>query len=187
MKSGTRALGIAESYGPEADSSTLAGAVVRADRVLDGASFGQCTVGGLDVTDAIIDLVERLDRPDVHVCMLGAVAPAWYNVIDLEAVRDGTGLPVVAVTFEASEGLESGLQKAFSGVELENRLERYRALPPRRSLELEGPSGGSVVYVRSVGLERARADRFVRVFTPEGGRPEPLRVARLLARAADEG
>jgi len=41
------------------------------------------------------------------------------------------------------------------------------------------------VFVRGVGLADDEAADVVRAFTPEGGRPEPLRVARLAARAAD--
>ncbi|WP_312912622.1 DUF99 family protein [Natronosalvus caseinilyticus] len=198
MKPGTRALGVAESYRPGADQSTLAGAVVRADRVLDGAIFDRCTVGGLDATEAIVSLVTSLDRPDVRVCFVGAVAPAWYNLLDLETIHDRTSVPVVAVTFEESDGLESGIREAFSGEALETRLERYRSLPPRRSVRLEGETGSDsagseemssdgaeTVYVRAVGLDMDRAASFVRAFTPEGGRPEPIRVARTLARAGD--
>ncbi|USZ73375.1 DUF99 family protein [Natronosalvus halobius] len=218
MKPGTRALGIAESYRPGADESTLAGVVVRADRVLDGAIFDRCTVGGLDATDAIVSLVTGLERPDVRVCFVGAVAPAWYNLLDLEAIYDRTGVPVVAVTFEESDGLEPGLREAFSGEALEMRLERYRSLPPRRSVRLESEmtsdgadsdemdsdemdsdemgsdemgsdgadsDGAETVYVRTAGLDADRAASFVQTFTPEGGRPEPIRVARTLARAGD--
>ena len=41
------------------------------------------------------------------------------------------------------------------------------------------------VFVRAVGLEDDAARDVVRGFTPEGGRPEPVRVARVAARAVD--
>ncbi len=180
MKSGVRALGVAESYRDE--RSTLAGAVVRADRVVDGLGFVSCTVGGTDATDAVVSLVERIAREDVRYLMFGAVAPAWYNVFDLSTIHRRADRPVLAVTFEESEGLEDGLREAFSGPDLEVRLERYRALPPRRAV----PVGEETVYVRACGLEFEEAREVVRAFTPEGGRPEPLRVARLAARAGAE-
>jgi endonuclease V-like protein UPF0215 family len=43
---------------------------------------------------------------------------------------------------------------------------------------------GETVFVRAVGPDADEAARIVRAFTPEGGRPEPLRVARLAARGA---
>jgi len=179
VKAGTRAVGIAESTAGGSERSTLAGAIVRADRVVDGLTFGSCTVGGTDGTEAVIELVERLERPDIRYILLGAIAPAWYNVLDLRAIARTLERPVLAVTFEASAGLEAGLQAAFSGEELSIRLAAYESLPPRKRLSVNGET----VFVRSVGLEGERAQTVVRVFTPEGGRPEPIRVARVAARA----
>ncbi|QCS41821.1 DUF99 family protein [Natrinema versiforme] len=185
MKPGVRALGIAESYRGDHDrnraESTLAGAVVRADRVCDGLEYAACRVGGTDGTDAVIGLLDDLGRPDIRYVLLGAVAPAWYNLLDLSRIHEAVDRPVIAVTFEASDGLEASLREAFSGPELEARLATYRALPERRDLSVNDET----VYVRSVGLEADEAAAVVRAFTPEGGRPEPIRVAGQAARAAD--
>jgi endonuclease V-like protein UPF0215 family len=180
MKAGTRALGIAESY--RSETSTLAGAVTRASRVIDGFAFSTCTVGGDDATDAMVDLYERLDREDVRYVLVAGVAPAWYNLVDLHAIHEVTDRPVVAVTFEESSGLEASLREAFDGDALARRLDAYEALPPRRPLD----AGDDTVFVRSVGVDDDEADEVIRAFTPEGGRPEPLRVARLAARACDD-
>lgn len=179
MKSGARALGVAESFA--GDRSTLAGVVVRADRTVDGVAFATCTVGGTDATDAVIRLWDRLDREDVRHVVIAGVAPAWYNLLSLERVHRATDRPVLAVTFEAGESLEEPLREQFSGAGLERRLETYRGLPPRERVGV----GDGTVYVRSVGLPRGDAADVVRAHTHEGGRPEPLRVARLVARAAD--
>ncbi|CCQ33473.1 Protein of unknown function DUF99 [Halorhabdus tiamatea SARL4B] len=179
MKSGVRALGVAESY--TGDSSTLAGAVVRASRVTDGFVFGSCAVGGSDATDAIVEMVDRLDRPDVRLLLVAGIAPAWFNVIDLHRIHDETGLPVLSITFEESEGLEPTLREEFSGEALAWRLDTYRAQPERERVSVDDET----VFVRSVGCDAGEAREVVRAFTPEGGRPEPLRVARLAARAAD--
>jgi len=179
MKPGTRALGVAESY--RGDRSTLAGAVVRASRVVDGIEFASCTVGGSDATAGIVDLWARLGREDVRYVLVAGVALAWYNVVDLRRVHEATGRPVLAVTFEASEGLEPSLRDEFDGEALERRLAAYEALPARRRVDV----GDEAVFVRSVGADADEARRVVRAFTPEGGRPEPLRVARLAARAGD--
>ncbi|MEY7851821.1 DUF99 family protein [Natrarchaeobius sp. A-rgal3] len=181
MKPGTRALGVAESYRSDRDRSTLAGAVVRADGIVDGLAYESCTVGGTDATDAVTSLVADLERPDVQYVLVGAVAPAWYNVLDLSSVHQSTECPVIAVTFEASDGLEDGLREAFDGAALEGRLEAYRRLPDRRAVSVDDET----VYVRAVGCEFATARDVVEAFTQSGGRPEPIRVAQLAARAAD--
>ena len=179
MKAGVRALGIAESF--RDDTSTLAGVVVRASRVVDGFAFSSCSVGGTDSTDAVIDLVADLGREDVRYLLLAGIAPAWFNVLDLRRVHAAVDRPVVSVTFEESSGLESALCEAFDGDALAARLETYRAQPARREVSVNGET----VYVRHVGLPADEAADVVRAFTPEGGRPEPLRVSRLAARAAD--
>lgn len=180
MKPGARTLGIAFSDGPS--TSTVAGAVVRPDRATDGFAFSTCTVGGTDSTDAIVDLWERLDREDVQHLLVAGIAPAWFNLIDLHAVREATGRPTLAVSFEDSEGLEPALAEHFEGGEREERAGIYASLPPRREVVVDGES----VYVRAVGLDDDEAADVVRAFSPGGGRPEPLRVARLLARAGRE-
>ncbi|WP_410765719.1 DUF99 family protein [Haloferax sp. DFSO60] len=200
MKPGTRALGIAESYGGteranstpathslptnaasgDAPRSTICGAVVRADRVVDGLAFDYWTVGGDDATDAICRVWETLDREDVRYILISGIAPAWFNLIDLHHVAAETNRPVISVSFEQSEGLEPALNEQFSGDEREWRLERYRNAPTRTPLEIDGEQ----VFVRAVGCDDDTAARVVHAFTPEGGRPEPLRVARMAARAA---
>jgi endonuclease V-like protein UPF0215 family len=181
VKSGTRALGVACSDGEV--TSTLAGAVVRADRVVDGFVFGTCTVGGLDATDTLLDCFHSLDRPDVRYLLLSGVAPAWFNLFDLSRIHEATGRPVVSVSFEESEGLAPALRREFADEALARRLSLYESLPERTSVSVGAGDTTGSVFVRSVGLEPAECRQVVREFTPEGGRPEPIRVARLAARA----
>lgn len=180
MKPGVRALGIAESY--RGDVSTLAGVVVRASRVVDGFAFGSCTVGGTDATEEMVALVDRLDREDVQFLFVAGIAPAWFNVVDLQELHEGTGVPVLSITFEDSTGLESAIREHFDGQARETRLERYRAQPPRHAVRVDD----ATLFVRTVGFDDGSAAEVVRAFTPEGGRPEPVRIARQAARAADE-
>jgi len=145
-------------------------------------------------------LVDRVDRPDVSVLLLAGVAPAWFNVLDLSRLHRETGLPTLSISFEASPGLALAIREAFDGAEREWRLDTYDSLPSRRSLTVNDEQ----VFVRGVGVDtpvaedadpdddtptlapNCEAAQIVRGFTPEGGRPEPLRVARLAARAGRE-
>ena len=181
MKSGTRALGVAESYdgSPDAEASTLAGAVVRADRTVDGVGFERCTVGGTDATESVRSLTDRLARADVRYVFLAGIALSWYNVVDLHSVHEAVNRPVLSITFEESDGLDDAIAEAFDGESLERRLDVYRAQPPRRRVEVNDQA----VFVRSVGASDETAEQLVKQFTPAGGRPEPLRVARMAARA----
>jgi hypothetical protein len=180
VKAGVRALGVAESF--DGEESTLAGAVVRADRVVDDLAYATCTVGGTDATDRIAGLWDRLDRPDVRYLLCAGIAPAWYNILDLDALSAATERPVIAVTFEEPSGsLREALAAEFDGEALASRVAAVERLPARRRLTL----GGKPRFLRAVGCSASDARDVVRAFTPEGGRPEPLRVARLAARAGD--
>ncbi|MFC7058634.1 DUF99 family protein [Halovenus salina] len=179
MKSGARALGVAESY--RGETSTVAGVVTRADRTVDGVAFETCSVGGTDATAAIALIFADLGREDIQYLLVAGIAPAWYNIVDLGRLYEATETPVLSVSFEDSEGLGDAIREAFDGEAAQKRLDSYDALPERQPVELDdGP-----VYVRSLGIDDEAAAAVVRAFTPEGGRPEPLRVARLAARGGD--
>jgi endonuclease V-like protein UPF0215 family len=177
---GGRVLGVAESHS-SGSQSTIAGAVLRSDRALDGLAFSTISHGGSDSTVRIAALFDDLGREDVQAVLLAGVAPAWFNLVDLVALAERIDRPAVAVSFEASEGLEPALREQFSGGALDERLAVYRRLPERRRVKVNDEA----LFVRAVGCDAASAADLVRRHTPEGGRPEPLRVARLAARAAD--
>ncbi len=179
MKAGVRAVGVAESF--TGQQSTLAGVVSRADGVIDGLEFASCTVGGFDATDRITALLDRVVREDVKYVFIAGIAPAWYNILDLEQIQSAADRPVIAVTFEDSEGLRPALEEAFDGETLEARLERYDKLPERTRVRVNDET----LFVRAINIPEQDASEVIRAFTPAGGRPEPLRVARLAARAAD--
>jgi len=137
---------VAESYRGTDDgttTSTLAGAVVRVDRTVDDFVFATCTVGGTDATDAVIDCWRRLDREDVRYLLLSGVAPAWYNVVDVERVASAVDRPVLAVSYEESEGLSDAIRHAFGPSAREARLATYETLPRRRRVDGTGETGRS--------------------------------------------
>ena len=57
LKSGVRVLGIAESFVQGAKKSVLAGVVMRRDLIIDGAAFGYSTIGGMDATGTILEIL----------------------------------------------------------------------------------------------------------------------------------
>jgi len=181
FKKGIRALGVAECFRRRASrKSILAGVVVRADMLVDGFSFATATVGGLDATEAVIRLYERLGRQDVNVLMLNGCVISWYNVIDLHEVAERTGKPLICVTYEPSPGLEKYFAEYFPG-DWRERLAIYERNGPRTCVKLRT---GHEVFIRAIGLDEDEAVRVLNKFTLHGRVPEPLRLARLLARAA---
>ncbi len=180
-KSGIRALGVAESFRPGEPSSTLAGVVMRSDLVVDGFAIGKTSVGGDDASAAIAALYRKLRRNDVNVLMVSGAVLSLYNIIDVELLARKVGLPVLCLTYKETSGIEESIRRHFpSGSE--SKLLAYRKLGRRRRLRLKS---GGVVFVRSSGLTSAESRSVVDLFTLQGSVPEPVRVARLLARAVN--
>ncbi len=178
-KKGVRVLGIAESFVKGGKESVLAGVVMRADLLIDGFSFSKITVGGMDATDGVLRIFNKLGRRDVNAIFLNGCVISWFNIIDLHRVHGVTGLPVLCVTYEESEGLEKYLREYFP--DCEERIKAYKSLGGREKIVLHT---GHEVLVRSLGLEtKERVKVVLDKFTLQGSIPEPLRVARLLARA----
>jgi hypothetical protein len=176
-KKGLRALGIAESYAGRT-ISTLAGVVMRKDLRIDGVVFGTVTVGGRDATDAVIGMVEELNRKDINLILLSGCVIAWFNVMDPGRIHEVTGMPVICVTYEASEGLSADIRYHFP--EDHDRIAAYESLGERSPVLLHTKQ---TIYLRSWGMTLPDAERICNEFTLDGKIPEPLRVARLCARS----
>lgn len=180
MKPGVRALGIAESFRKRGKRSVLAGVVLRSDGPVDGVALESITVGGMDATDGVLRLYRALRRDDIPLVFLGGCVISWFNIVDLERVHRGTGLPLVCVTYGESPGLEGHLRDLFPE-DGEARVALYRGLGRRERIRL---ATGHDIYARILGLPRKEAQQWLDRFTLHGKVPEPVRVARLVARAA---
>jgi len=179
-KKGFRALGISESFIKGiSDESILAGVVMRADGAIDGFTFAKATVGGMDATEKILEMYRNLRRDDICVLLLNGCVISWYNVIDLHKVAEETNLPLICVTYNKSKGLEKYFKELFPQ-DWERRVETYRRNKSRTAINL---STGHTVYIRFIGLKVEEAKGILNKFTSHGSIPEPLRVARLLARS----
>lgn len=176
QKKGLRALGIAESYTGRANS-TLVGVVMRKDLRIDGFVTGTVTVGGTDATATVLAMVQNLGRDDLNVILLSGCVIAWFNIIEIDRIARETGLPVICVTYEESDGLFDDIRYHFPGDT--DRLDACGRLGEREPVELRT---GMTLYIRACGISIANAARFCNDFTLDGKIPEPLRVARLCAR-----
>ena len=177
-KKGIRVLGIAESFKKSNKKSTLAGVVMRRDLILDGMTYGFATIEGDDATDSIISMHRSLARDDINCILLDGLVISMYNIIDGELVSGETGLPVIAITFEDSKGLEDSIRRHFD--DWQGKLVQYQKLGSRKQVTLKT---GKNLFIRCWGLNQRRALAILDSFTLQGSIPEPIRVAKLAARS----
>jgi len=179
-KKGIRVFGIAESFKKSCVTSTLAGIVMRRDLIIDGMVFGTATIRGNDSTQNILTMFRSLKRNDVNCIMLDGVIISMYNIIHGEEIREKTGVPVIAITFKDSEGLEGTIERHFPNDSM-LKLEQYRNLGQRDQILLKTEKS---VFLRYWGLSSKEASAIVNSFTLQGSIPEPIRIAKLAARAS---
>ena len=178
-KPGIRALGVAESFRQGQKRSVLAGVVMRSDFVIDGVALGRTLVGGDDATASIASLFRRLRRNDINLMLDSGAILSLYNIIDVDILCRKTKLPVVCLTYRETSGIEGSIRRHFpEGAE--KKVEAYRKLGRRVGVKL---STGHRVYVRASGIESGPVKHVLDLFTLQGSVPEPVRVAKLLARA----
>lgn len=178
-KKGIRALAVAESFKKNSKKSVLAGIVMRSDLVIDGVVLDYATVKGDDATDSIIRMYDNLGRSDINLIMLDGLIISMYNIIDIDRLYEHIKKPIIAVTFEESEGLDEHIKRVFTNYH--KKLQAYHKLGERSKLLLKT---GYTLYVRSKGIDQEESRRVLNKFILQGSIPEPIRVAKLIARAS---
>jgi uncharacterized protein len=142
-KKGIRVLGIAESFKKTSTCSTLARIVMHRDLIIDGMVFGNVKIEGNDSTQNILSMYRSLKRNDINCIMLDGLIISLYNIIDGEEIRENTNVPVIAITFKDSEGLEVTIQHHFFN-DSKIKLEQYRKLGQRDKILLKT---GKILFV----------------------------------------
>ena len=179
-KKGIRALAIAESFKISCKYAVLAGVVMRRDLVVDGVGISKSTIRGDDSTQNIISMYRKMHRNDINCIFLGGMIISMFNIIDGTKIHQSTGLPVIAITFNRSSGIVHTIKKVFPN-EWQSKLQQYQNLGERQPIKLRT---GKSVFVRQWGLSPLNSIIILNHFTLQGSIPEPIRVAKLIARAS---
>jgi endonuclease V-like protein UPF0215 family len=176
-KKGVRVFGVAESFRPPCIKSTVAGVVMRRDLIIDGIVLSNTTLKGNDSTENILCMFKSLKRSDINCIILDGLIVSMYNIINGKLIQIKTGLPVIAITFEDSAGLETSIRHHFPD-NPESKLEQYGKLGKRDRVLLKT---GKFLFIRYWGLTLKHAITILNSFTLQGSIPEPIRVAKLVA------
>lgn len=178
-KPGSRAIGVSESFDKEDERSIVVGVVMRGDLRIDG--FGVCRprVGGMDATDELLGMFDRMERSDIRAWILGGGIISWFNVVDLDLLWERTELPIICVSYDESEGLDKYVKEYFPE-DWKVRLDVIERSHKRQSISIRT---GHTLYVTARGIGLRRATRLLDLFILDGRVPEPVRVARHMASA----
>lgn len=157
----------------------MVGAVYARSR-LDGVVLGKVRRDGVNSTVNVAAMIEESPFAEhVQAVLVGGIALAGFNVIDLAALHARLGKPVLVVARKAPNlrAIERALRERVPG-----GVKKWRLI--RQAGPMEPVEG---VYVQRAGLTLAQAGELVRRHRAHGNLPEPLRVAHLLAGAVVRG
>ena len=178
-KKGLRGLAIAESFHQNSEKSILSGLVMRRDFVIDGFVFGTATLDGDDATESILKMYDELNRPDIRYVLISGLILSLYNIVDIKKIHEKLQIPIIGVTYNESEGLDSAIRHHFPE-SYESKIKQYQKLGNRDKITLNTSSD---IFVRRQGCDLHEVKRLLNELTIQGSFPEPLRVAQLLAKS----
>ncbi|MFX1260622.1 MAG: DUF99 family protein [Promethearchaeota archaeon] len=178
-KKGVRVIGVSESFKRDDEKSIAVGVVMRGDMRIDGIGFCEPEVGGTDATEKLIAMYSRLAREDIRVWLLGGCIISWFNVVDSMSLYKATGVPVVCLSYNPSEGIEKYFREYFPN-DWQSRVTLMDGGGQRKEVTLKT---GHSVFLTTSGITLDRARKLVDQFTLDGRIPEPIRVARIIAAA----
>ena len=161
-----------DKFRPGGADVLLVGAVFARTR-LDGVVSGRVRRDGRNATARMAELLRgsQFDR-HVRAVLLGGIAVAGFNVVDIHALCAALGRPVVVVARRppryaairrALEHVPAG-EKKWSLIEAAGPMEAVRG-----------------IYVQRAGISLADTAALLEATTLHGKLPEPLRVAHLIA------
>jgi uncharacterized protein len=153
---------------------------MRSDLVIDGFSRSKIKVSGSDATKAAIDLFQRLKRNDINAIMISGSVLSVYNVLDIDEMYKELRVPVIALSFKKSKSdLVRNIRSFFPPREAGKKIKLLEKLGEPTKLKL---ITGYEIFVRAAGIDGSNSAKLLDKFTLQGSIPEPVRVARLLAK-----
>ncbi|MCI4353190.1 MAG: DUF99 family protein [Thermoplasmata archaeon] len=161
--------------------AALVGVVFSTPNYVEGILRTSVAIDGTDATERILALLGTSPFLDgVRAVILDGIAVGGFNLIDLDRLYEGLQRPIVTVTRRSPDfpAIRTALRKYFP----RDAPARWRLVRAHALFRLP-TSQGNPLRVSAVGCTRAQAAAIVRRTTMRGNLPEPLRLARLIARA----
>lgn len=147
---------------------------------LEGVLRTEVRRDGANATAKLIASVSGSRFGDhLQLVLLQGIALAGFNVIDIEALHDALGMPVLVVARRQPnlDAVERALLSRVAGGRRKWRL--IERLGPMQ------PAAG--VFVQRAGIELREATALIERLAVHGRMPEPLRVAHMIAGGVTSG
>ncbi len=157
----------------------VVGVVMTGARV-DGVLRGHVLRDGTDATGQLAACIQQGPFVDqVQVVLLQGIALGGFNVVDIHALAERVGLPVLVMARREPdmEAVRAALLERVPG-----GARKWSLIQRAGPMEPCGP-----VWVQRAGLELAEARRLLEASALHGHVPEPLRLAHLIAGAMGRG
>jgi hypothetical protein len=165
------------------DKIPLVGVVFRGGIWQDGILVREIDIDGFDATDVIADATKKTKhRGQLRIIMLDGISFGGFNMVDIRALHEETGLPVIAVTRKKTN-FELFKQAMLSLPKFELR---WRAVENAGELYSVQVHRGTL-YFQKAGLSQEQARRVIKVTATRSILPEPIRVAHMNASAIVRG
>jgi len=180
MKKEIRVLGIDD--GPfdkfNDKEAIIIGALYRGGSFIDGILSSKVKVDGNDSTEKIVEMVNKSKfKPQIQAILLGGIAVAGFNVVDVKELNEKTDIPVIVV------------MRAYP--EIDKIKDALVKLGHKEKLKLLEKAGQihklDEIFIQKIGLSLEEADEIIDITSTHSLIPEPLRVAHLIARGVVEG
>ena len=152
-------------------------AVLLSDYWIDDIRAGEVTVDGLDATETLTKLLNCWKFDAV---LLSGVSFAGFNLIDADIVHKRFGKPVIVVSGDKPDNMavRRALRGHFTDWEIRwNIVKKLGKIYSVAPVVAEPP-----LYFEVIGLSVKSAKLIIRALAVSSRLPEPIRVARLIAR-----
>ncbi len=161
------------------DDVPVVGVVMEGSDLVEGVVVTRFPVDGPDVTRFLADWVRGLRfRPGLHGILLDGITLAGLAVVDLPALAEATGLPVIAVN--RKDPTRHRLADALHAAGLPERLAVVERAPRPFAVNAR-------LFASCAGIDPPAAARLVADTRRKAELPEPLRLAHLIAAALATG
>lgn len=169
--------GFPEGIPGEREGKALLVGVITSNSIPEKILLSEINVDGLDATKRLVEMVKK-EKRGVDLILLASISYAGFNPMDPKRICKQLRIPVLVVNPKKPDNVavESALMHHFS--DWRKRLSFFKKVGTPKRLAV---GARKRVYFHAFGIPEACAEALIKKLVVFGNRPEPLRIARILA------